>query len=160
MTIHGDLTTFYLNGQVSGTVNQDRGNPIDNTATGVCIGREQYSGSLPAGRWFFNGQLDDVRIYERVLSQAEIQSVMVGTPPLTQPRITSVVVGNGGNLTFSGTNGMPAATYYVLTSTNITSPSSNWTRLVTNQFAGDGSFLFTNAINPVTAQRFYLLQLP
>jgi hypothetical protein len=77
VTINGDLTSFYLNGQLSGATNQDRGNPIDNTSVDVCIGREQYSGSLPAGRWFFNGKLDDVRIYQRALSQAEIQSVMV-----------------------------------------------------------------------------------
>jgi uncharacterized protein (UPF0179 family) len=76
VTINGDQTTFYINGQVAGTANQDRGNPIDNTATSVSIGREQYSGSLPAGRWFFNGRLDDVRIYEVALDQTGIQKAM------------------------------------------------------------------------------------
>jgi hypothetical protein len=88
VTINGDLTSFYLNGQLSGATNQDRGNPIDNPTVDVCLGREQYSGSLPAGRWFFNGKLDDVRIYQRALSQAEIQSVMVDSVNLA-PSFTS-----------------------------------------------------------------------
>jgi hypothetical protein len=158
LTINGDLTTFYLNGQLSGTANQDRGNAIDNTATQVSIGREQYSGSMPAGRWFFNGQLDDVRIYERVLSQAEIQSVMIGSPPITTPRIAILTL-NGANLIFSGTNGPPGLQYVLLAGTNIALPTSNWTRLVTNQFDANGNFAFTNAVNLSTPQQFYRLQL-
>jgi Concanavalin A-like lectin/glucanases superfamily/Putative Ig domain len=91
MTINGDLTTFYLNGQLSGSTNQDRGNALDNTATGVAIGREQYAGSLPAGRWFFNGQLDDLRIYERSLTRAELQSVMVNSANAA-PSFTSALI--------------------------------------------------------------------
>jgi hypothetical protein len=158
MVISNDLTTFYLNGQVSGAANQDRGNALDNTATGVSIGREQYSGSLPAGRWFFNGQLDDVRIYERVLSQAEIQSVMVGPPPITQPRIAGVTM-NGPDLVLSGTNGVPGGTYYVLSSTNVALPLLNWTRAATNVFAADGSFSLTNPAVANAPQQFYLLHL-
>jgi hypothetical protein len=158
LTINNDLTTFYLNGQIGGAANQDRGNALDNTATGVSIGREQYSGSLPAGRWFFNGQLDDVRIYERVLLQAEIQSIMVGPPPMTQPRIAGVTM-NGPDLVLSGTNGVPGGTYYVLTSTNVARPLLNWTRVATNAFAGDGGFSFTNPAAANAPQQFYLLQL-
>lgn len=157
MTINGDLTTFYLNGQVSAAANQDRGNVLDNTATGVSIGREQYSGSLPAGRWFFNGQLDDVRIYERVLPQAEIQNVMVG-PPRTAPHIAGFVV-SGASLVLSGTNGMPGGTYYVLTSTNVALPLVNWMRQATNAFDAAGGFAFTNVVAADAAQQFYLLQL-
>jgi len=97
VTINDDLTTFYINGQPAGAANQDRGNVLDNTATSVSVGREQYSGSLPAGRWFFNGRMDDVRIYERVLSQSEIQSVMVnsvnGAPEFaSDPVIKSAII--------------------------------------------------------------------
>jgi hypothetical protein len=80
----------------AGVTNQDRGNALDNTATGVSIGREQYSGSLPAGRWFFNGQMDDVRIYKRALSQAEIQSIATSTAP-APPRIAAFGL-SGSNL--------------------------------------------------------------
>jgi len=153
--INSNLTTFYLNGQLSGATNQNRGSAIDNTTNNVCLGREQYSGSLPAGRWFFNGLLDDVRLYKRALTQAEIQ-VLAAVPP---PRIVSVGV-SGANLVFSGTNGVASASYYVLTSTSVALPWSNWTRVATNQFAADGSFVCTNALSPGAPQRFYLLQLP
>jgi Concanavalin A-like lectin/glucanases superfamily/Putative Ig domain len=81
VTINGSLTTFYINGQISGATNQNRGDPIDNTSADVCIGREQYSGSLPAGRWFFNGELDDVRIYNVALTQSQIQYIMNNVAP-------------------------------------------------------------------------------
>ena len=98
VVISNDLTSFYLNGELSGTANQDRGNAIDNTGTGVSIGREQYSGSLPAGRWFFNGQMDDVRIYEVALNQSGIQGAMSNivnnaptfvTEPLSKPAVAA-----------------------------------------------------------------------
>lgn len=84
VVINGSLTTFYVNGRISGTANQDRGNAIDNTGTDVCLGREQYSGSLPAGRWFFHGEMDDVRLYNTVLTASDIQNVMangLNAPP-------------------------------------------------------------------------------
>jgi polygalacturonase len=57
-------------------------------------------------------------------------------------------------------DGVTNGTHYVLTSTNIALPLTNWTRLVTNQFDGSGNFNFTNAMNPNSPQSFYLLQLP
>jgi hypothetical protein len=158
VTINDNLTTFYINGQLAGATNQDRGNPIDNTTNSVCLGREQYSGSLPAGRWFFNGELDDVRLYQRALSQAEIQSILISSQP-GQPSISSVGL-HDGNLVFAGTNGMPFGSYFILTSTNVTLPLSNWTRIATNQFNASGGFTSTNSTSPSATQQFYLLQLP
>lgn len=77
VVIAGDLTTFFVNGQVSGTANQDRGSAIDNTSAPVCIGREQYSGSLPAGRWHFDGRVDDVRIYNVALTPEQVAELML-----------------------------------------------------------------------------------
>jgi hypothetical protein len=48
----------------------------------------------------------------------------------------------------------------VLTSTNLALPLSNWTRLFTNEFDGDGNFNFTNVPDTNAPQVFYLLQLP
>jgi hypothetical protein len=59
-----------------------------------------------------------------------------------------------------GTGGVTNGTYYVLTSTNISAPLTNWTRLLTNQFDASGNFNFTNSISPDAPQDFYLLQLP
>lgn len=80
VVIDGRLATFYVNGEVSGPVHQDRGGPIDNfPADHVEIGREDRSddGSLP--RWYFDGHLDDVRIYATALTAFEIQRLM--NPP-------------------------------------------------------------------------------
>jgi hypothetical protein len=158
MTLNNNLTTYYLNGLLVAATNQDRGNVIDNSATSVAIGREQYTGALPAGRWFFNGQLDDVRIYDRALSQAEIQSVRMDSVSPPTPRIVDVVV-SGVNLIFSGTNGTPETSYRVLASTNVATPPEDWTRIATNYFAGDGSFTITNTILSSVPAMFFLLQL-
>src|SRR5262249_20188743 len=115
-------------------------------------------GSLPAGRWFFNGKLDEVRLYSRALSQAEIQSLVSGSLP-PQPRISSLM-NNSGTLVLAGTNGMPRAMYLVLTSTNLALPLSNWTPIATNQFDANGNFVCTNLASPAAVQQFYLLQLP
>ncbi len=66
----------------------------------------------------------------------------------------------GNNLVMSGGNGTPSISYYVLTSTHVALPMTNWWRLVTNQFDLSGNFNFTNAINLLTPQLFYRLQLP
>jgi alpha-galactosidase len=100
VTINGALTTFYLNGQINGAANQNRGNPIDNTPAGVSIGREQYSGSMPAGRWFFDGLVDEVRIYRRTLTPAEIRNIATSTAPPISAAIS--VVGNHVVLNWSG----------------------------------------------------------
>lgn len=110
VTINGDLANFYINGQLSGSANQDRGNTIDNTGTDVCIGREQYAGSLPAGRWFFDGELDDVRLYKLALRQADIENVM--NPPLVLS-----VSRQGGSLRLSWTGGIPP--YQLETTTDL-----------------------------------------
>ena len=63
------------NGTLSGTVPASQ----INSAVNVNIGRR-------SGGFYFNGVIDDVRIYNRALSQAEIQADMntpVGSPPPT-----------------------------------------------------------------------------
>jgi hypothetical protein len=50
--------------------------------------------------------------------------------------------------------------YYVLTSTNVAAPLTNWTVLATNTFRSDGSFSCTNAIAPGVPGRFHRLQAP
>ena len=63
------------NGTLSGTIPASQ----INSAVNVNIGRR-------SGGFYFNGVIDDVRIYNRALSQAEIQADMntpVGSPPPT-----------------------------------------------------------------------------
>jgi hypothetical protein len=46
----------------------------------------------------------------------------------------------------------------VLTTTNLTTPLTNWVRLTTNIVNANGSFSVTNAINPGTPSRFYRIE--
>src|SRR6185436_19489949 len=67
---------------------------------------------------------------------------------------------SGTNVIFNGSGGPSNATYWVLASTNVALPLTNWTRLLTNQFNASGDFTFTNAVTPAVPQRFYILQMP
>jgi fibronectin-binding autotransporter adhesin len=66
----------------------------------------------------------------------------------------------GNSLVLGGSGGPSNATYYLLMTTNLTQPLSNWTRLLTNQFDAGGNFNLTNPINPGSPSGFYRLQLP
>jgi glucose/arabinose dehydrogenase len=75
------------------------------------------------------------------------------------PVINSIKL-SGTNLIANGTNGPHGGNYFVLTSANLVSPATNWTRAATNPFNAGGGFNFTNPINPVATNRlFYMLQL-
>ncbi len=78
----------------------------------------------------------------------------------TAPPIISGINFSGGNLVFNGSGGQANGKYYVLTSTNLATPLTNWTRLLTNQFDSSGNFSVTNPMGTNTPQNFYLLQLP
>jgi len=70
----------------------------------------------------------------------------------------AAVAGNG--FWFSGTGGVASANYYLVGTTNLATPLSNWTRLLTNQFDAAGNFNFTNPMNPSWPQSYYRLQVP
>jgi autotransporter-associated beta strand protein len=94
--------------------------------------------------------------YTCVLDTTSVQgqvNLVVSLPSFNNP-----VAGPAG-LVMSGSGGNSNATYYLLGSTNIATPVSNWTRLLTNHFDGSGNFSLTNPIDPNTPQSFYLLQL-
>ena len=77
----------------------------------------------------------------------------------TPPAIGGIALTNGSVL-ISGLGGPSNSVYYVLASTNLALPLSNWARVATNQFNGAGNFAVTNALEPGQPQRFYLIQLP
>ena len=83
-----------------------------------------------------------------------VLSVVVTATPL----IGAVSIAGGG-LVFKGGAGVANANFYLLGSTNLATPLAGWTRLLTNQFDGNGNFSLTNyaATNP---QSFYRLQVP
>jgi hypothetical protein len=75
----------------------------------------------------------------------------------SQPVVKSVRVSNG-SLIFSGTGGTISGTYYVLTTTNVTTPLINWTVLMTNTFDGSGGFSVTNGITPNIPHQFFIIK--
>jgi autotransporter-associated beta strand protein len=76
----------------------------------------------------------------------------------THPVIGSVSLAQGG-LVLQGGEGAAGANFYLLGTTNLAAPLTNWTRLLTNQFDGSGNFNFTNPMPANAAPGFYLLQL-
>ncbi len=78
---------------------------------------------------------------------------------VARPFIASAVM-SGDGFMLTGTGGVANANFYLLGSTNLSTPVSNWTRLVTNQFDGSGDFNSITAMNTNSPQSFYLLQLP
>jgi autotransporter-associated beta strand protein len=74
-----------------------------------------------------------------------------------RPFIGSVAFSSSGFM-LTGTGGVAQADYYLLGTTNLASPLSNWTRLLTNQFDQNGNFNFTNPITPNLPQGYYLIQ--
>jgi fibronectin-binding autotransporter adhesin len=85
-------------------------------------------------------------------------SIEVVNRPL--PHIASIMKSGASVVVVNGTNGPPNATYFVLASTNVALPLSNWSPILTNQFDGSGNFSFSNVINPALPQRYFMLQVP
>jgi autotransporter-associated beta strand protein len=75
------------------------------------------------------------------------------------PKIIGITV-SGSDLIIDGTDGIPGSDYYVLSSTNLTLPISQWTPILTNN-VGSATFqiTLTGEFNSGAPQRFYLLKL-
>ncbi len=84
---------------------------------------------------------------------------VTATPQLPLPPFISSLSVASGNFVFSGTGGVASASFYLLGTTNLSDPMSNWARLQTNQFDGSGNFDITNAPDPDWPQGFFQLQL-
>ena len=80
---------------------------------------------------------------------------VVAAPPV----INSVAVSMSA-LVLQGSSGVPGADFYLLTSTNLATPMTNWTRLLTNAFDNNGNFDFTNLLYTNGPMGFFRLQTP
>jgi len=65
-----------------------------------------------------------------------------------------------GSLILQGSGGLAGGEYYLLRSTSVALPASQWERIGTNQFDGSGSFMITNPMPPGLPELFYRLQIP
>jgi hypothetical protein len=85
-------------------------------------------------------------------------SVVQGITPFTIPPHISTITLSGSNVILTGTNAQANAIYYLLTSTNLLVPVSQWKPVGTNITTAANLFNFTNnAVNTNNPQQFFLL---
>jgi autotransporter-associated beta strand protein len=84
-------------------------------------------------------------------------SGVISVIALSSPAISTFQI-SGGNLTMGGTGGTAGWPYFVMMTTNLTTP---WVSVATNYFDGGGNFSLTvsNAVDLSKQQSFYRLQL-
>ena len=147
VTRDGDLYTIYTNGLAAGS--QTDTNTIPDPEVPLTIGE--------AEGFYFDGQLDEVSIYNRALSATEIAAIYAAgsagkcasvSPPiiLTQTTNETVLVGDTANITVAAAGTLPLAYQWTLDGTNLLG-ATNATLTLTNLLlaqSGDYSVLITN----------------
>lgn len=107
--------------------------------------QDGYSGSI-AGGWSISFELDGVICCE-------------GEPPASV--IYSASFDSGpGSLSISGAGGVPYATNYLYTTTNIMTPVTNWSRIGTNVSDVNGLFDITGIAGTNAPQGYFMIQSP
>jgi hypothetical protein len=83
---------------------------------------------------------------------------LTAVPAVALPvHFTSISV-SGTTLHITGTNGVSLGQYVLIGTTNLTTPLSLWTRILTNNFDISGHVdLSTNIINSAVPQEFYII---
>jgi hypothetical protein len=76
----------------------------------------------------------------------------------TAPLSITTVKATGDGLVFGGGGGTANGTYYVVASTNVAAPASDWTPISTNAYDSSGNFSVTNAISGGTPKMFYRIK--
>jgi autotransporter-associated beta strand protein len=91
-------------------------------------------------------------------TQLTVNGTITVTAAPTPPQITSTVLQAGNQLVSSGTGGTAFGTYWVLSSTDVAAPLAAWSPVLTNVYEFDGSFSFTNIVDPAKPTEFFMLQ--
>jgi hypothetical protein len=84
-------------------------------------------------------------------------NTVVGQYPASRPYFQTVMIA-GANLNLVGGGGTNHGGYYLLTSSNLASPFTNWTPIATNTFDGSGNFSTTLPLSTGNQQRFYVIK--
>jgi hypothetical protein len=108
----------------------------------------------------FSYIVQDVRtnapaVYRDGDSQRTAIGEIIFIPP---PSISSMAI-NGSNFILGGSNGIAGRSFYLLGSTNLTLPLSQWQFMATNAFDSQGDFNITNSVSPSSPLQFYQLQV-
>jgi autotransporter-associated beta strand protein len=161
-TIIMDLDPYYMtNDMVTGLASVTYGGTLD---------LSRYNSAATAGQAFklfsaraYSGAFETINpstpAYNLIwdTSRLTVDGTLVASYPLPKFNQTVVI---GSDLVMSGINGLAYGNYYVRSSTNVAAPLSGWTYVVTNMFNYDGSFSFTNTIDPAKPKEFFLLEMP
>jgi hypothetical protein len=97
-------------------------------------------------------------VLKNVTSSNAILTVLVPTPP----QITSLSLSGGSMLVLQGSGGPTNGGYYywLLCSTNLNLPLTNWNIIATNPFDLYGNFSNQIPVTPGSPQLFYRIQMP
>ena len=108
---------------------------------------------------FWNGGIDDIRIYNRSMSADEVAYLYaLDSRPTGLPSPTLTVnLGSGTNLNLSLT-GLPGTNYVLQAATNLT-PPIQWQPLITNTADTNGLWQFADT-NLNSSQKFYRVTTP
>lgn len=155
---------------LAGTWSDPDGDPVvlsdvnDTSSNGIPVTFDShfiYYGSNGGGSDAIFYTVEDVRtnppaIYRSGDTPRTASGEIILIPP---PAFTSTFF-SPTNLVVTGTGGITNGSYFLLVSTNLSSPPSQWRRIATNNFDATGDFDFTNVLDPNAPEQFYLIQLP
>ena len=88
---------------------------------------------------------------------SQLSSGVLSVVSTSGPLITNAVV-IGSNIIVSGSGGSAGGTFYVLTTTNLLTPLTNWVIWSTNSYDGSGAFRVTNSVTGGAPGRFYRIK--
>jgi len=152
MSYDGATVNLYIDGQLSAT--QAAAGQITQTTEELFLGSHKFY--APSDYWF-NGGLDDVRIYNRALSATEVTQLYAteAVPPSITAQPASAAANVGGSATFNTTvTGSPTLIYqWQMNGVNITGATNSTlalSNLQTNQ-TGGYRIVITNAAGSVTS---------
>ena len=151
--------------QVNGTNLVDGGNITNSTTTNLIISNVQLTDDGGNYTVIVTNLAGSVTSSNAVLTVTTNMGLFIMQPinqkvaPLSFANIVAAP-GSGGGFILSGAGGVTDGTYYVLISSNLLLPPTNWTCIATNQFDSEGDFIFTNTVQTNAPHLFYLLQLP
>lgn len=140
-TYDGNSLKLYVNNQYEGNPSCDGLSDIMQTDQPIRVGGGANDGCY---QYWFNGSIDDIRIYNRALTASEIASLydaFMQTPTVTTSEITSIsnnTATSGGNITSDGGDSITARGVCWNTTGNPTISDST-----TSDGTGTGSFTST-----------------
>lgn len=113
---------------------------------------------------WINGFVDDVALWNKTLSPAEIAELAAGTSPLTLGGgqaggiiVTATYLSDTGTVELMW-NSQPGMSYTVRSSPDLSGDPSTWTLLDTNLPSGGTTTSFNDTTSPLPAKRFYVVE--